>query len=118
MTLNETGHSMTDEEKISALRKMTDDPTGEYVSDEVLLLYLTAAGSSIIAKAYPYQDDITEVPLKYVPVQLEIAAYLVNKRGAEGETAHSENGISRSYEGAEAPASMLRGITPMCGVMS
>ena len=97
---------------------MTDDPAGEYVSDEVLLLYLTAAGSSIIAKAYPYQDDITEVPLKYVPVQLEIAAYLLNKRGAEGETAHSENGINRTYENGDVPVSMLREITPYCGVLA
>ena len=48
--------------------------------------------------------------------QVEIAVYLMNKRGAEGESAHSENGVSRTYENGDVPASMLRGIVPMVGV--
>ena len=37
-------------------------------------------------------------------------------RGAEGEKSHSENGISRTYENAELPDSLLREITPIAGV--
>ena len=95
---------------------MTDDPEGEPVSDELLSLYLDIAGKKILDRAYPYRDDVTEVPPKYEHTQLEIAAYLLNKRGAEGETAHNENGINRSYENADVPSAMLRGVTPMCGV--
>lgn len=109
---------MTTDDKIAALRSMTDDPNGEPVSDELLILYLTIAGNKIIDKAYPFENEVREVPLKYEHTQLDIAAYLVNKRGAEGEKAHSENGISRSYENAEVPNSMLRGVTPMCGVFA
>ena len=47
--------------------------------------------------------------------QIEIAVYLYNKQGAEGQTAHSENGISRTYESADVPESMLRGIAPFVG---
>jgi len=50
-------------------------------------------------------------------LQLEIATYLLNKRGAEGQTAHSENGISRSYESADVPSSMLNQIVPHCGII-
>ena len=48
-------------------------------------------------------------------LQVEIAAYLMNKRGAEGETYHGENGVNRTYENASVPASMLAGVTPFCG---
>lgn len=43
--------------------------------------------------------------------------YLLNKRGAEGQTAHSENGISRSYEDGDVPPTLLRDIVPFASVM-
>lgn len=104
---------MTQEEKLTALKAMV----GSSDSDEVLSTYLTFAGSKIIAKAYPYQNNVTEVPAQYAHLQVEIAAYMMNKRGAEGQTSHSENGITRSYESADVPSSMLQSITPHCGVL-
>jgi len=104
---------MTDSEKISALKSMIGDSD----EDEVLSTYLLIAGQKIIARAYPYDDTVTEVPSRYETLQLEIAAYLMNKRGAEGQTSHSENGISRTYEDADIPSSMLKVITPHCGVI-
>lgn len=104
---------MIDVEKLTALRAMV----GGSDADEVLSTYLLLAGRKIIARAFPYKEDVTEVPVKYETIQLEIAAYMLNKRGAEGQTAHSENGISRTYENADVPASMLKGVTPYCGVI-
>ena len=104
---------MTDVEKLTALRAMV----GGSDADEVLSTYLLLAGRKIIARAFPYKEDVTEVPVKYETIHLEIAAYMLNKRGAEGQTAHSENGISRTYENADVPASMLKGVTPYCGVI-
>lgn len=105
---------MTDAEKLTNLKAMVGDSD----SDDVLSAYLTLAGRKIIAKAYPYRDDITEVPAKYDFLQVEIAAYMLNKRGAEGEVSHTENGISRTYEKADIPTSMLRTIVPHCGTFS
>lgn len=105
---------MTDAEKLTALRAIV----GGSDSDEVLSTYLMLAGSKIIAKAYPYKDDVTEVPAKYEYLQLEIAAYMLNKRGAEGQLVHTENGITRQYENADVPASMLKAIVPHVGVFS
>lgn len=84
----------------------------------VLSTYLKLASQVVLSRAYPFDsDDSTrQVPMKYQGVQVEIAAYMLNKRGAEGETAHSENGITRSYESGDVPASLLRRITPMAGV--
>lgn len=104
---------MTDVEKLTALRAMV----GGSDTDEVLSTYLMLAGRKVITRAFPYHDDVTEVPVKYETIQLEIAAYMLNKRGAEGQTSHSENGISRSYENADIPSSMLKGITPYVGVI-
>lgn len=104
---------MTDTEKLTYLRAMV----GGSDTDEVLSTYLVVAGKKIIARAYPYDDTVTEVPDKYDTLQCEIAAYLLNKRGAEGQTQHSENGITRSYENADIPASMLKVVTPHCGVV-
>jgi hypothetical protein len=109
---------MTNAEKIKQVRAMVGknaDETGW--SDDVLLTYLTIAGRKIINRAYPYNDTVTEVPVRYEILQCEIAIYLLNKRGAEGQTSHSENGISRSYESADVPESMLIGVTPFCGVI-
>ena len=104
---------MTDEEKLSAVRNMVGD--GD--TDEVLSTYLLLAGKKIIAKAYPYDDTVEEVPSKYDYLQCEIAVYMLNKRGAEGQTSHSENGITRNYENADVPESMLKTVTPYCGVI-
>lgn len=86
--------------------------TGE-TDDAVLLTYLELAGSKVERRYYQFYPDRTGVPACYQNDQLEIAAYLINKRGAEGETAHNENGINRSYESASVPNSMLKNIIPL-----
>lgn len=108
---------MTNEEKLTMVRVMCNGIDGDDWSDDVLLTYLAIAGRKIITKAYPYDDTITEVPRRYEILQCEIAVYLLNKRGAEGETSHSENGISRSYENADIPESLMSNITPHIGVI-
>lgn len=104
---------MTEAKKIKLLKAMV----GESDSDDVLSAYLTLAGNKIIGVAYPYDSTITEVPERYHSLQCEIAAYMLNKRGAEGQTAHSENGISRQYENADIPKTLMSQIVPNCGVI-
>ena len=104
---------MTQAEKLQLLKALV----GESDTEEVLLAYLNIAGRKIINRAYPYGTDETEVPTRYDFLQCEIAAYLLNKRGAEGQTSHSENGISRSYESADVPESLFGAVTPMVGVL-
>ena len=104
---------MTEEEKLIALKAMV----GGSDSDEVLSTYLKLAGRKIINRAYPYDSSVTEVPAQYDTLQCEIAAYMLNKRGAEGQTSHTENGITRQYENADVPYSMLKSVVPYCGVI-
>lgn len=103
---------MLDAEKIALVKAMSGESDESTVS-----AYLAMAGSKICRRAYPFDPTAAEVPEQYSYLQAEIAVYLLNKRGAEGESAHSENGISRSYEGGDVPESMMRQIVPMAGVL-
>ena len=104
---------MSQMEKLQLLKAMV----GESDTEEVLLAYLNIAGQKILNRAFPYGTEETEVPKRYDFLQCEIAAYLLNKRGAEGQTGHNENGISRTYESADVPESLLGAITPCVGVI-
>lgn len=102
---------MLEEEKLMMVKSLSGE------NDEgTASAYLKLAGSKICRKAYPFDPTVMEVPEAYAMTQVEIAVYLLNKRGAEGETAHNENGIYRTYEDGDVPASLLRGVVPMAGV--
>lgn len=103
---------MTEADKVSMVTAMTGE-----TNKETVLAYLDIAGSKICRKAYPFAENEMNIPPKYDYTQVEIAVYLLNKRGAEGQTAHSENGISRTYENADIPASLLREVVPMASVI-
>ena len=103
---------MTDTEKLTMLKAMSGEK-----DESVLSTYLSIAGNKVLKRAYPFDSTVTVVPDRYAYNQVEIAAYLVNKRGAEGETAHSENGISRSYEDGDVPPTLLREIVPCASLI-
>lgn len=106
---------MTDEEMIANVTALVADTR----FDAFIPHYLEIAKSAVIERLWPYRDaEWEEVPTKYHARACEIAVYLVNRRGAEGETSHSESGVSRSYESAGIPDSFLSGITPYVGVPS
>ena len=103
---------MSEEEKLKIVQSMTEETDAE-----ILRSYLKIAGAKIICRAYPYSTEVTEVPAKYAALHCEIAAYLLNKRGAEGQTSHTENGISRQYENGDVPESMLKAVIPFAEVI-
>lgn len=104
---------MTDAEKLSMLKVLVDGET-----EEVLSVYLTIAKNAILQRAYPCKQsfDNVEFPSRYDTLQVEIAQYLVNKQGAEGQVTHTENGIQRQYENGGIPHSMLKTVIPFVGV--
>ena len=105
---------MTSYEKLERLEMLT----GASAEDEALLsALLDEAGSAIILKAYPFRTDVTEVPPIYDVLHISIAQYLYNKLGAEGQTAHSENGITRQYGSADIPSEMLARVVPFAEVI-
>lgn len=103
---------MTDIEKIILVEAMTEETNADVIS-----AFLALAGDAIYHVVDPYKTvDKATVLEEYGAVQARAAAYYLNKRGAEGQTSMGENGISRNYEKADLPPSLLREITPLCGI--
>lgn len=105
---------MTDSDKLNNLRLMTDS----HDSDDVLLFFLSTAKRKMLNRLYPFAKDASELPLppRYDGLQIEIAAFMLNKRGAEGEVQHNENGISRTYGTADVPSALMAELTPFCAL--
>ena len=98
-------------ENLKIYLKITDD-----TEDDLLSLFLSLAEKKVLNKRYPfgYTDEEKATAIeKYSDVVMDIAIFLYNKQGAEGQTAHSENGISRSYENAGIPDSFVQDIIPV-----
>lgn len=102
---------MTTAQQIAIVRMITDGRR----SDDDMMIYLEIAGQKIIRRAFPYRDDVTEVPEKYHTLQAEIASYLINKHGADNQTVHIEAGIHRHYDSADVPEDLMGRVIPYGG---
>ena len=102
---------MTENMKVTMLERMIGE---EDVEEEVLSVYLEIAAQKILNRMYPYREnyDGLKVPARYDSIQLNVACAMYNKRGAESEIQHIENGIHRNYGDADVPESMLKDIVP------
>ena len=89
----------------------------EKVNDVELEDILESAKAVILSRRFPFGEQPLELEEKYKDLQIRIAVEMFNKRGAEGETAHSENGVGRSYSSASVSEELLREITPKVGVV-
>ena len=89
----------------------------EKINDAELEDILESAKAVILSRRFPFGEQPEELENKYKDLQIRIAVEMFNKRGAEGETAHSENGISRSYASANVSEDLLKEITPKAGVV-
>jgi hypothetical protein len=89
----------------------------EKVNDIELEDILESAKAVIMSRRFPFGEQPTDIEDKYKDLQIRIAVEMFNKRGAEGEIAHSENGVSRSYSSSSVSEELLREITPKVGVV-
>ena len=89
----------------------------EKVNDDELEDILDSAKAVILSRRFPFGEWPADIEDKYKDLQIRIAVEMFNKRGAEGETAHSENGVSRSYASANVSEDLMREITPKAGVV-
>ena len=86
-------------------------------NDDELEDFLESAKAVILSRRFPFGEQPTELEPKYMDLQIRIAVEMYNKRGVEGQTSHSENGVSRSYSSANISEELLREITPKVGVV-
>ena len=101
---------MTNAEKRAALAASLAPDTD---TDEVLDNVLADAEALVLNRMYPFgYPEGTVVPVRYERIQIQLAVELYSKRGAEGQTGHSENGISRSWSEKSA---LLNRVMPHVG---
>lgn len=103
---------MTEFEKLTEVKQLIDE---DMITDEQALSYLANAERMIINVVYPYGDGDEEMPARYDREQIQLAVYLINKRGAENEIEHSEGGVSRVYSSGDMPSEIYKRLTPKCG---
>lgn len=104
---------MTDEEKIEMVAVLSDE-----TDEDVISAFLAMAGKAIYRYGDPFRTMTEEAFLAMYPdVQVDAAAYKLNKRGWDYQTGYSENGVRREYEAGDLPASILNRITPIAKVM-
>ena len=104
---------MTREEKLARLAVLISP---DEASEELMYQLLEQAGGIVLNRRYPFGiPEPAEVPAAYEHIQIQIAMELFAKMGAEGQTAHNENGISRIYEAADVSPSLLKRIIPVAG---
>lgn len=85
---------------------------------ELLNELLASAAAVILSRRFPFGHEAGQaVPAQYEDLQIRIAVDMFNRMGAEGETMHSENGISRTYESGYISQSLLAEVVPMVGVI-
>ena len=86
---------MTVEEKLLELQNAIAPDTE---ADGVLTGLLDDAEALVLNQMYPFgYEDGTAVPARYERIQIQLAVELYGRRGAEGQTGHSENGINRTW---------------------
>lgn len=107
---------MTNYEKIAKLEVLISPDTA---SSDLLTYLLEQAEGIVLNKRYPFgAPEGATVPTIYEHIQIQIALELFSKMGAEGQTGHSENGVSRTYESADVSPSLLKRIVPLVGTVS
>jgi len=102
--------------QLQKLKIWVDVADSDVTKDNKLNLMLDRSESSIKHRRN-WPDDIAMEP-RWNELQIQIALFLWNKQGAEGEKEHVENGVSRFYEGADIPISLLNDITPLVVIPS
>jgi hypothetical protein len=104
---------MTNEQKIEKLKVLISPDTA---TDQLLQYLLEQAEGIILNRRYPFGvPEGATLSAYHEQIQIRVAVELFGKMGAEGQTAHDENGIKRTWEAGDVSPSLLKTIVPVCG---
>lgn len=84
------------------------------VPDATIHAYLGIARETILGLRNPFSSDPSgeEWETRYDGLQCEMAVDMYSRRGAEGEVSHSENGVSRTWEGSGVSRHLVERVVP------
>lgn len=106
---------MDDVQKIAEFKRRVAGLSQGDVPDSMAHTYLDDAARMVLERRYSnarFDWHSLPFPERYESFQMRVAVALWARRGAEGEAAHSENGVSRTYESVDA---ILSEVTPYVG---
>ena len=104
---------MTNEQKIEKLKVLISPDTA---TDPLLHYLLEQAEGIILNRRYPFGvPEGATLSALHEQIQIRIAVELFSKMGAEGQTMHTENGVSRTWEAGDVSPSLLKLIVPCVG---
>ena len=107
---------MTSAEKLAMVKIMLgiEDDT----MDSLITNYLTCAEREILTWRYSYGREIpSSVPVEYEMTQIHAVIAGFNQRGAENQTSHNENGISRSFSYSDMVRYIRSNVIPLCKIL-
>ncbi len=107
---------MTINEKLAMLTSLlSNDPV--IPSNEQLTVYLQLAEQEILAWRYSYGTAPAELPSEFEVTQIYAVLAGLSYSGAEGETNHSENGITRTFRHDSMLTYIHANVRPICKVV-
>lgn len=93
--------------------EMLQRRVGDLLDEDTILDYVLLAQHIILERRYGFAENYPELfPDKYLLTCFQIALYLINRDGSEGQLSHSEGGIVRGYRNANVPEDLLFDIIP------
>ena len=105
---------MTDAEKLTMAQTLIG--TDPDATDALVTVYLDDAKAAILRRRYPFGiPDGAEIEPLYEMLQVKLAVRYFLRRGGEGEIAHNENGINRTY-GSVNDEDLLMCVTPFAKI--
>lgn len=108
---------MTQGDKIANVQvRVENDPAA---TEAVVAVYLSDAEDAIMRRlyrAYGYVPTGAVMPAQYDLLQCKIAAWEFLRRGGQGEDAHNENGVNRSYHSTD-NEELLKEVMPFARVI-
>ena len=106
---------MTDTEKLAEVKILINDSR---VSDETITTYIGIATQRLLRRMYPCVTDISSktLPSSHDHDVCELASRMIDRRGFEGQTASSENGVRRDYGSVDDEDILIR-VTQCVGVV-
>jgi hypothetical protein len=90
--------------QLEKLKELLDNPT---LSD-VKLQFMLDSASDLICEL----RNTNSVETHLLNIQLKMAMEMYSKLGAEGQLAHGENGINRTYNSSDFSLDLIRQISP------
>lgn len=107
---------MTTDEKLTMVKTLLE--ISDYSEDTRIYVYLTAAEKEIISWRYSLSSQkVTAVPEEYEMTQVFAVVAGYSQSGAENQTSHTENSITRQFKYADMIAYIRSHVAPIVGIL-